>query len=268
MTKPPPFPTPHGPFRADQLRSGDPYELSQGHAVLCLPTGGRGSRANLLGGQVLETDPDVESAGVDTGFAPTPDTLRAPDVAVGNVPATPGWVRGAPPLALEYVDTGQDEGDLAVKIRELLASGTRYVWVVRLAGPRRVEVHEPGQAVRIVPAGEPLTAAGVLRNPVPVDALYDRGAAHQATLRNLLQRRGYESIEAIHAQGEAEGQARGKLEGERQALRDAIREVLWSRGLTTDEAVDAALARCTSPQTLRAWLRRAAIVAHSAEILE
>lgn len=31
-----------GPFRADQIREGDPYELSNGHAILCLPTGMRG----------------------------------------------------------------------------------------------------------------------------------------------------------------------------------------------------------------------------------
>jgi len=73
-----------GPFRADQIRSGDPYELSDGHPIRCLPTGGRGSRANLIGAAVLDSDPAVESAGVDTGFALSPTTLRAPDVAVGN----------------------------------------------------------------------------------------------------------------------------------------------------------------------------------------
>jgi hypothetical protein len=133
MMKSPPYPTPHGPFRADQLRSGDPYELSAGHTVPCLPTGGRGSRTNLLGAQVLETDPAVESAGVDTGFTPAPDVLRAPDVAVGNVADAPGWVPGAPPLALEYADGGQDEAELTSKVRDLLSWGTRCVWVVRLA---------------------------------------------------------------------------------------------------------------------------------------
>ena len=57
----------HGPFRADQLKSGDPYELSNGHPIECLPSGGRHSKANLTGGLVLGTDPDVESAGFDTG---------------------------------------------------------------------------------------------------------------------------------------------------------------------------------------------------------
>ncbi len=130
------MPTTRGPFRADQIRPGDPYELSNGHAVYCMGTGGRGSRANLVGGSVLDMDPAVEEAGIDTGYAPSPDTLRAPDVAVGNVPDAPGWVDGAPPLAVEYADTGQDEKDLTTKISELFAAGIRLIWAVRLTGPR------------------------------------------------------------------------------------------------------------------------------------
>ncbi|MFN7135140.1 MAG: right-handed parallel beta-helix repeat-containing protein, partial [Myxococcales bacterium] len=125
-----------GPFHAAQIAPGSRYELSDGHAILCMPTGGRGSRSNLVGASVLETDPAVASAGVDTGFSPTPKTLRAPDVAVGNVPDAPGWTNVAPPLAVEYADTGQDEEELQARIRDLLAHGTRYVWVVRLVGVR------------------------------------------------------------------------------------------------------------------------------------
>jgi Uma2 family endonuclease len=201
-----------GPFRTDQLKSGDPYELSQGHPVVCLPTGGRGSGANRVGAQVLGTDPDVMEAGVDTGYALSADTLRAPDVAVGNVPDRPGWVQGVPPLAVEYADTGQDETELQAKIAELLGAGTRWVWVVRLGMPRQVEVHAPEQPVVIRRAGELLEAPGVLRNPVPVQALYDPQAAHAATLRNLLQRAGYEGIDAVRDEGKVEGKIEGKAE--------------------------------------------------------
>ncbi len=207
------LPSTQGPFRAEQIRSGDPYELSNGHAIHCLPTGGQGSRANLLGGTVLESDPAVEEAGVDTGFTPHKGTLRAPDVAVGNVPNRPGWVPGVPPLALEYADTGQDERELTHKIADLLAAGTKLIWVVRLTGPRRVEVHRPGQLMQLYLPGQLLEAPGILKNPVPVEALYDREAAHEATLRNLLQRRGYASLEAVHAEGEARGEARGRAKG-------------------------------------------------------
>lgn len=113
-----------GPFRADQIRPGDPYELSDGHPIECMPGGGRNSRANLVGGLALGTDPDVEFAGFDTGFSPEPGMLRAPDLAIGNVPDTPGWVAGVPPLALKYADTGQEEAVLTQKIADLLGAGT------------------------------------------------------------------------------------------------------------------------------------------------
>ena len=195
-----------GPFRAEHLRSGDPYELSNGHPVECLPSGGRHSKANLSGGLALETDPAVESAGFDTGFTPDDKNLRAPDIAVGNVPDHPGWVSGAPPLAVEYADTGQDEQDLQEKIRTLLGAGTRYVWVVRLTGLRRVEVYEPNAPLYLAYPGQYLEAPGVLANPVLVEALYDPDAAHEAALSNLLQRHGYADLEAVREEGREQGE--------------------------------------------------------------
>jgi hypothetical protein len=249
--------TSKGSFHADQIRSGDPYEFSNGHAIQCMTKGGRGSRANLLGGSVLDSDPAVEEAGIDTGYSPSSETLRAPDVAVGNVPDMPGWVQGAPPLAVEYADTGQDEKELAVKISELLAAGTQRVWVVRLSGPRRVEVHESGQDPRLVRPGEELTAPGILQNPVPVDALYDRQAAHAVTLRNLLQRQGYRDLDDVRGEGRNEGRQEGQL----QALRDSILAVLQARGLTVDDAARSALEATDDPVALRRLLTRAATAA-------
>jgi hypothetical protein len=212
---------------------------------------------------VLASDPAVQDVGVDTGFSPSPDTLRAPDLAVGEIPDQPGWVQGAPPLAVEYADTGQDEADLPVKIRELLAAGTRYVWVVRLTGPRRVEVHQPGKVVRIANPGEQLEAPGILANPVPVEALYDREAARRVVFRNLLQRQGYGSLEEVRAEGEAQGRAEGEVEG----LRKAVIEVLTARGLTVTEDLRTALASSGEPEALRAILRQATIASSVAEIL-
>ncbi len=253
-----PLPTSKGPFRADQIRSGDPYELSNGHAIHCMTTGGRGSRANLLGGSVLDSDPQVEEAGIDTGYSPSSDTLRAPDVAVGNVPDTPGWVQGAPPLAVEYADTGQDPKELDLKISELLAAGTQIVWVVHLTGPRRVEVFENGQERRIVRPGEELTAPGILRNPVPVTALYDREAAHAVTFRNLLERQGYRDLDEVRGEGRQEGQ--------QQALRQAILDVLQARGLLADDALRARLASVDGPEALRRHLAQAATAATASEV--
>jgi hypothetical protein len=169
---------------------------------------------------VVGWDPAVREAGVDTGYSPEPGTLRAPDVAIGNVPDKPGWVSGAPDLAIEYADVGQDEDALNEKIRDLLAMGTKFLWVVRLAGPRRVEVHEPGKPMQTVSPGGLLTAPGVLKNPVRVEALYDRDEAERATLTNLLQRRGFESLEAVLARGIAEGRDAGLAEGLRAGIRD------------------------------------------------
>ncbi len=241
-----------GPFRAEHLSSGDPYELSSGHPIHCMPTGGRGSRNTGYGLQVLETDPDVESAGVDTGFAPAPDILRAPDVAVGNVPNAPGWVAGVPPLAVEYADTGQNEDDLAKKIKELFAYGTKYIWVVRLNGPYFVEVYEAGKPMYRVLSGQTLTAPGVLRNPVPVDALYNREVAHEVTLRNLLQRQGYESVEAIkaksEAQGLAKGAAKGKIEGTKTTLKRLIKRRFKTFPKWAEQRIETA-----SIEQLEAW---------------
>jgi hypothetical protein len=196
----------------------------------------------------------VESAGVDTGFAPTQDTLRAPDVAVGNVPDEPGWVQGVPPLAVEYADTGQDEQDLTIKIDDLLAAGTQYLWVVRMTGPRRVEIHEKDQVMRIAYPGEFLQAPGVLRNPVPVDALYDRQVANQVTFRNLLQRQGYESIDAILA------------EGRLQALKQALFEVVAARGFRLSAQHRGQVEACSDLDLLSQWLRRAATAAAAKEL--
>ncbi len=244
-----------GRFKADEIRDGDPYELSDGHLIRCMPTGGRGSDAAATGAAVLKSDPQVDAAGVDTGYSPAPDTLRAPDVAVGNVPREPGWVKGVPPLAVEYADSGQDEADLATKIGELLDAGTRLVWVVRLVGPKRVEVHEAGREMRLVRPGEELQAPGILRNPVPVEALYDWEVGREVTLRNLLQRHGFESLEAVQAEGELE------------TLRSAVLDVLEARGLPVGDEVRAAAAACRDAAVLRRWLRKAATLTSAAELL-
>jgi hypothetical protein len=262
MKRAPLLPIEQGPFRADQLHSGDPYELSHGHAILCLPTGGRGARAISAGAKALGTDPAVQDVGFDTGFSPAPDILRAPDLSVGPIPDEPGWVPGAPPLAVEYADTGQDEAQLTAKIHDLLEAGTRFVWVVRLTGPRRVEIHQAGQAVRIAHPGDMLEAPGILANPVLVEALYDREVSDEVSFRNLLQRHGYESLEAVRAEGEAAGE----VLGEATALRAAILEVFAIRGLAVGEQDQAMIVGCRDLPLLRRWHRQAITVASSSEL--
>lgn len=243
-----------GPFHADQLHPGDRYELSNGHPVYCFPTGARGSKAAAVGAAALQSDPAAVAVGADTGFSPSPDLLRAPDLAVGAIPDEPGWVDGVPLLAVEYADTGQDEKELAAKIRELLAAGTRYLWVVRLTGPRRVEVHGPDQPMQLARPGDELTAPGVLKNPVPVEALYDPRVSEGVVFRNLLERQGYASLDAVREEARDEGREEGRLT----ALREAVIAVLTLRGWALSAERQATLEGCADPASLKRWLERAA----------
>jgi Uma2 family endonuclease len=250
----------NGPVQADQIRPGEYYELARGQLFVSEPAGRDHTGPNVSGAEVLDTDPDVEWSGVDPGYSPDPGTLWAPDVAVGKpVAGGGGWIDGVPQLALEYAGAGQDEQKLRLKIDDLLESGTRYVWVVRLLGPRRVEVWEPGKPMQTVAAGEQLQAPGVLRNPVPVEALYERRAAHQVALRNLLQRQGYESLEAVKEMSREEGKALG--------MATSILAILESRGLDTADEVRDQVLSCRDCQCLQGWLLRTATVDSAAEIL-
>ncbi len=243
-----------GPFTVAHIASGDRHELSNGNAFFCAPTGGDGARGAGAGFEVIDTDPAVQSAGMDPGYAVSPNTLRAPDVAVG-VPDAPGWVVGAPPLALEYASVGQDEAQLQQKIADLLGAGTRWVWVVRLLGPRRVEVYENGQTMQTRGPGAVLLAPGVLQNPVPIEALYDRRVAHEVALRNLLQRRGYEDLDAVRAEGQAVGKAEALL-----TLLDAKRIHLSDAGRTR-------IVQCRDLGELDRWIARLTTATSELELL-
>ena len=261
-----------GPFRAEQIHSDDPYELSDGHLIECFPTGGSGSGPNQLGASVVGWDPAVNEAGVDTGYSPHSKMLRAPDVAIGNVPGEPGWVPGAPDLAIEYADVGQDEKKLQQKITDLLAAGTKFLWVVRLVGVRRVEAHEPNKPMRTVLPGQYLVAEGVLKNPVLVESLYDRSYAERATLTNLIQRQGYESLEAVLAEGRKEGHKEGRKEGREEGrlieARSVLRRIVVLRGFTLGAEQQIRIEACDDLPTIERWLDQAVVVTTMDEALQ
>jgi Uma2 family endonuclease len=246
-----------GPFRVDHVPPKSRYELRDGHAIHCAPTGGEGGRGGWVGAQVLGTDPDVKSAGIDVGYTfddEHGDHLRAPDVAVGDIPDAPGFVKGVPPLAVEYASRGQDETELQAKIAEFLAAGTRWIWVVRLMGPRRVEVYASDGTVKVFGPGQVLRAEGILKNDVPVEALYDRDAAMKATFRNLLNRSGYASLDEVRDEGRDEGRA-GEL---RRSVRLAcdLLAIEWTDARSAHvEALDLAglEALVASIKEARAW---------------
>jgi len=241
-----------GPFRAEHLRSGDPYELSNGHTVRCMPTGGREALATGAGYKALAEDPAVEAIAIDAGFAPVAETMRAPDLSIGKIADAPGWVHGIPKLAVEYADTGQDEDDLAQKAEDLLSAGTLYVWVVRLHGPRRVEVHEPDRPTRTVLPGEKLEAPGVLADAVAVEALYDLDRAGEVSFRHVLRRlTGHDTLDAVRAEGKAE----------------AVLSMLEARGVAVNEDDRKRILTCADLPTLERWLRLVATVTSVGEIL-
>ena len=105
-----------GSFTIDHVAEGSRYELYNGHPVYCAPAGGDHASATSATSLVLGTDPEVEEVGTDVGYSSGPRQLRAPDVAVGNVPNKPGWVAGAPRLAVEHASRGQDEEELMAKV--------------------------------------------------------------------------------------------------------------------------------------------------------
>ncbi len=63
---------------------------------------------------------------------------------------------------------------------------------------------------------------------MPVEALYDWQVGQEITLRNLLQRHGYDSLDAVRAEGEVE------------VLRDSILDVFGARGLAVGDLDDPA----------------------------
>jgi hypothetical protein len=179
---------------------------------------------------IIRTDPLGRESGVDLGFTPEPGTLRAPDISVGNVPEGPGWAEGVPMLAIEYAGTGQDEASLAQKIDDLLSHGTKWVWVVRLVGPHRVEVYEPQKPVRIVGIDGVLEAPGALKNAIAVRALFDESVAQETAWQHLLEQHGYRSLEQLREEGKLEGreegEAKGREEGEAKGRALATRTVI------------------------------------------
>lgn len=258
-----------GPFRADDIRHGSPYELSNGHTVLCMSTGGRGALATGAGYKALADDPKVEDIGIDAGFAPVAETMRAPDISIGKITDAPGWVHGIPELAVEYADTGQDEKELTQKIKDLLDAGTRFIWVVRLNGPRRVEIHEPKKPMRTAYPGEDLEAPGVLDYPVAIDALYDRDKAGEVNFRHVLRKlTGHETLDGFVASeksaSKAEGKVEGRAEGKAEGKSEAVLAVLQARGIALQEDDTARVKSCSDQATLDRWLQKAA-TAHSSD---
>lgn len=134
--------------------------------------------SKLSAALVLASDP--YAGWVSLWGAPTGEP--SPAEALGGDSEAPSWIDAAPRLAIEIVENGRDEDDLAQKIDELKRAGTQHLWAVRLTGPLRVEVHDGSGPPRTFSVGRELTAEGVLRHGVPVEALLEDEAAYEHVL--------------------------------------------------------------------------------------
>lgn len=122
-------------------------------AILIRHIDGRGLDLACVGpiGFVLERDPP---------------TVRGPDLAVlrtSRVPVSdfPGFVAGAPDLAVEIRSPSNAAADIKDKVRDYLAAGARFVWVLDPA-TRTVAVHEPDSPARSLGIGESLDGGDLL----------------------------------------------------------------------------------------------------------
>ncbi len=218
-----------GPFRAEHLRSGDPYELSHGHPIECMTSGKRHASKNSKGASLFEAQIKKGLVGVDAGSKLDPEgkTLRAPDIAVfADETEYPGWANEVPLLAVEYSDRGQNKQELEQKIQDLLQAGTKYIWVVNLQGIPSVEVYEPGKKKKVMGLDDVLIADDVLKNPIPVKALFDPKLAQEMTLNGLLETYGFKDIEAVMLEGLEKGKQEGLEEGRQEGLLEGKQEGL------------------------------------------
>ena len=134
------------------------YELVKGKLVEQMPAPRKHAEATALatakiGGYVLTNRLGTVYA-CNRGFVTVlaaPSTLRIPDTSfVSNArlnrPELYGMLyNGAPDLAVEILSTGNSVAEMARKVAEYLAAGSKAVWVIDLAR-RTLTVHIPDAA--------------------------------------------------------------------------------------------------------------------------
>jgi Uma2 family endonuclease len=147
-------------------------ELIDGEVRTMAPAGGgHGLYVGAIQGHIfvfLLTHPIGVVLAAETGFllGRGPDRVRAPDVAVvldANRPREtigPGYLEGAPDLAVEVVSPNDSTDEVAGKVADWLAAGTSMVWVV-YRGPR-IEVHRAGGRLQRLGADDEIDGGELL----------------------------------------------------------------------------------------------------------
>ena len=111
--------------------------------------------------------------------------------------------------------------------------------------------------MRTVLPGGMLEAPGILRNPVPIEAMYDQDVSFDVTLRNLLQRKGFEGIEDIVDQ---------TMDKACDEVREGIRTLLDARGMRLTSDQDRTVNACTEHKQLLEWHRRAVVATSTDDV--
>lgn len=154
-------------------KDGKRHELVRGEIRTMAPAGfEHGSigirMATLLANHVGQRKLGIV-VGPDTGFTLShdPDVVRSPDVAfvsqsqIRQVGVPKQYFPGAPDLAVEVLSPGDTVDDVEEKVNDLLAAGTKLVWVVN---PRRrtVTVYYPGPRIAVLREGDQLQGEDVI----------------------------------------------------------------------------------------------------------
>lgn len=165
--------------------SGVRCELVRGEVIPSSPTSGPHGRVRTgiayWLSRYLEEHPIGFAYTGDAGLilSRDPDTVRAPDAAFLTAERAEreldeDFIPFAPDLAVEVVSPSDTYSEVASKVEDWLAAGTRLVWVV---DPKRrtVQVCAPLAAPVTLQAADTLTGGEVLPGfSVPVEELFGR----------------------------------------------------------------------------------------------
>jgi Uma2 family endonuclease len=95
-----------------------------------------------------------------------PPTVRGPDLAILRTsrfpsPDHPGFVEGAPDLAIEVVSPSNTPSRIRERIADFFRAGARFLWIIDPA-TRTVAVHHAGAATRLYHPGDELDGGDLL----------------------------------------------------------------------------------------------------------
>ena len=160
------------------------YELVDGEVVELAPVNEQhGDTAFNISGAlfVYSRQHGIGRGGVETGYRvrQNPDTVRGPDISFNlrsretEERPVPGFVPGAPDIAVEVVSPSNTSGEMERKVGEYLAAGSQRVWVADPAS-RSVAVHHADGATITYTGDDVITDEKLLPGfSLPLSDIFD-----------------------------------------------------------------------------------------------